>query len=68
MVAGLTVEDGFNKVNDSCCDAVDDGLGGFGSDDDGDEEQNSERGFSSWNGFERRGKEGRREVIRATVG
>ena len=38
--AAMAIEDGFNKANGSCSDTVDVGLGYFGSDGDGDEEQN----------------------------
>ena len=38
MTASSAVEDDFNKANGSYSYAVDDGLGGFGSDGDGNEE------------------------------
>ena len=38
VVASLTIEDGFSKADGSRSDVVDDVLGGFGFDGDGDEE------------------------------
>ena len=38
VVAGLTIEDAFSKVDGSRSDVVDDVLGGFGFDSDDDEE------------------------------
>ena len=51
--ASSAPKDDFNKADESRSEEVDDVLGGFSSDSDGNEEQNPYQGFSTKNGIER---------------
>ena len=51
--AGSATEDDFSKADESRSEAVNDVLGGFNSDSDGNEELNPYQGFSTKNGVER---------------